>query len=225
MRRAPAILSILLLLAVSLAAKDPLNDCSVPSAEDLVGNFHRVDAEMYRGGRPAYRDDVYRKFAELGIRTIINLEGGTQAKREQEVVERVNQQLAREGKPPLQFVSFPIDAFAGTVLTAQSNQSMGTLFSEIAKAPKPIYLHCHLGKDRTGMVVALYRVWRGESDFTDAISEANYYHFSHWSFGLKRTLDRYREPQAIKKLGEPPATTVSGVCKPSLLKVAEKAAR
>ena len=226
MRRAGALLALVLTLATSLsAAKNPLAECTVPTAEKLVPAFHRVDADLYRGGRPAYHDDVYLKFAELGIRTVVNLEGGAEARREQEAIERVNTKLAEQGKPALTFVSFPINSFTGTVLGSPSNQGMGVLFREIANAPKPIYVHCEHGKDRTGMVVALYRLWRSESTFEDALSEADYYHFSYWNFGLKRTLDRYRQAPALKSLGEPPAGAVSGVCKPSLPKVAEKAAK
>ena len=226
MRRGPAVLALVLLLASSLfAAKNTLTECKVPNAEDLVPAFHRVDADMYRGGRPAYRDDVYLKFADLGIRTVVNLEGGDQARREQEVIERVNTKLAEQGKPALTFVSFPIDAFTGTVVTAPSNKNIDVLFHELAQAPKPVYVHCKHGKDRTGMVVALYRLWRGESNFDDAISEADYYHFSYFNFGLKRTLDRFRTAAAVATLGAPPATPVTGVCKPSLPKVAEKAAK
>jgi protein tyrosine/serine phosphatase len=226
MQRAAAVLALVLLLASSLsAAKKTLSECTVPSAEDLVPAFHRVDADLYRGGRPAYHDDVYLKFAELGIRTVVNLEGGDQARREQEVIERVNTKLAEQGKPALTFVSFPIDSFTGTVLSAPTNQNIGILFQKIAEAPKPIYVHCKHGKDRTGMVVALYRLWRSESTFDDALSEADYYHFSYWNFGLKRTLDRYRAAPALQALGAPPPTAVGGVCKPSLPKVAEKAAK
>ncbi len=226
MRRAPAVLALVVLFAASLfAAKNTLTECKVPTAEDLVPAFHRVDADVYRGGRPSYRDDVYLKFADLGIRTVVNLEGGTEAKREQEVIERVNTKLAEQGKPALTFVSFPIDSFTGTVLTAPTDKNIGVLFHEIAQAPKPIYVHCEHGKDRTGMVVALYRLWRGESTLEDAISEADYYRFSYWNFGLKRTLERYRAAPALQTLGTPPTTPVSGVCKPSLPKVAEKAAK
>ena len=226
MRRAPSTAALVLLLAASLfAAKNTLTECKVPNAEELVPAFHRVDADVYRGGRPSYRDEVYLKFADLGIRTVVNLEGGDQAKREQEVIERVNTKLAEQGQPALTFVSFPINSFTGTVVGSPTNANMGVLFHEIAQAPKPIYVHCEHGKDRTGMVVALYRLWRGESNFDDAISEADYYHFSYFNFGLKRTLERFRAAPALKTLGDPPATPVSGVCKPSLPKVAEKAAK
>lgn len=225
MRRASAVVALVLLICGSLPAKNPLTECTVPNAEDLVPNFHRVDAEMYRGGRPAYREDVYLKFAELGIRTVINLEGGSQARREQDVIERVNKKLAEQGKPSLSFISFPIDSFTGTVLSSPSTRGMDQLFTDIAKAPKPIYMHCKYGKDRTGMAVVLYRMWRGESDFEDAMAEANYYHFSYWNFGLKRTIEHFREQQAVKGLGEPPTTAAAGVCKPSLQKMVGKSAQ
>lgn len=203
------------LLACSLpTATLASEDCRVPATADLAVNFHRVDSDLYRGGRPEYREDVYRKLADLGIRTIINLEGGGQARRERAVIERVNEGLRAEQKPELEFVSFPIDSFRETMVAAPSNKSMAALFARIQAAPKPIYLHCKRGKDRTGMVVLLYRLWRGQETFEEAYREARYYHFSRWNLGLKRTLQRYREADAVKSLGKPPATASAGVCRP-----------
>jgi tyrosine-protein phosphatase SIW14 len=213
LRRATAVVLLLAFASASLLAQTAAGeDCSVPKANDLVVNFYRVDSDLYRGGRPAYRDDVYQKFAELGIRTVVNLEGGDQAKRERAVVERVNQKLAADNK--LEFISFPIDSFTETMIGAPSNKNMTALFSAMQNAPKPIYLHCKHGKDRTGMVVLLYRLWRGEESFQDAYDEARFYHFSFWNFGLKRTLERYRNAEAVQSLGTPPATASAGVCKP-----------
>jgi len=218
MPRVLALSLVMTLLAGSLPAADVPADCSVPNAADLVMNFHRVDAEMYRGGRPAYRDDVYYKFAELGIRTVMNLEGGDQAKREKAVIEHVNLRLMKENKEPLRFVSYPIEAFSETIVGSPSDKDMSALFAEIEKAPKPIYVHCKHGKDRTGMVVLLYRVWRGEASFDEAYNEARYYHFSEWNFGLKRTLGHYRASAALKALGTPPTSALAGVCQPERLK-------
>jgi tyrosine-protein phosphatase SIW14 len=223
MSRALALFLVLTLLAGSLPAADSPNDCSVPSAADLVVNFHRVDAELYRGGRPAYRDDVYLKFADLGIRTVMNLEGGDQAQREKAMIDRVNLRLMKDNKPPLRFVSYPIESFTETIVGAPSQKDMTALFAEIEKAPKPIYLHCQHGKDRTGMVVLLYRVWRGEESFDEAYNEARYYHFSMWNFGLKRTLEHYRAAGTLKSLGAPPNTAFAGVCQPERLKAAATA--
>lgn len=213
MRRFPALLSVLTLLASQLAAGPFPNDCSIAGSDELVVNFHRVDADLYRGGRPEYRDEIYLQLAALGIRTVVNLEGSEEAQKEQAAIERVNAQLVQAGKPPLTFVSFPIAAFTETVVAAPSSEEMTTLFAEIRKAPKPIYLHCGHGKDRTGMVVLLYRLWRDEASFDEAYREARYYRFSGWNFGLKRTLAHYRQPEAVRTLGEPPASAATGVCK------------
>lgn len=224
MSRALACSLVVMMLASSLPASDvAANECNIPNAADLAVNFHRVDSELYRGGRPAYREDVYMKFAAMGIRTVMNLEGGDQAKREKAVVERVNLKLLEQKKEPLRFVSYPINAYT-EFMDAPSAQEITALFGEIQQAPKPIYLHCKHGRDRTGMVVLLYRLWRGESSFEDAYAEARYYHFSKWNFGLKRALERYRAAEALKSLGQPPATTSLGVCRPEKLAAAAAAA-
>ena len=223
MPRALALFLVVTFLAGSVPAAELPADCSVPNAADLVVNFHRVDAEMYRGGRPAYREDVYMRFAALGVRTVMNLEGGDQAQREKAIIERVNLRLMKENKPPLRFVSYPIEAFTKTIVGSPSEKDMSALFAEIEKAPKPIYVHCKHGKDRTGMVVLLYRVWRGEASFDEAYNEARYYHFSEWNFGLKHMLEHYRAAAALKSLGTPPVTALAGVCHPERLKAAAAA--
>ena len=214
---------VLLFTATLFSADSPLTSCAVPGAQDLVVNFHRVDSDLYRGGRPAYKEDVYLQFADLGIRTIINLEGGDEAKQEQKVIERVNKKLEKAGASPLLFISFPIDSFTDTVLRAPEDADIAKLFREIQSAPKPIYIHCQHGKDRTGMAVMLYRIWRGEETYSEAFNEAKYYRFSYWNFGLRRTLDRYRTPEALRSLGDPPATKADGVCKPGFLEQPLKA--
>ncbi len=222
MRRAVAICIVcLFFVATGSAEESILTTCAVPGAEKLVVNFHRVDSDVYRGGRPSYKEDTYLQFALLGIRSIVNLEGGDEAKQEQKVIEKTNEKLAKAGAPTLTFISFPIDSFTGTVLSSPANAGMTKLFREIQAAPKPVYIHCQHGKDRTGLVVMLYRMWRGEETYTEAFNEAKYYRFSYWNFGLKRTLDRYRTSEALKTLGDPPAVKPEGVCKPGFLEQRE----
>jgi len=59
------------------------HDCDPTRIRDNdIPNFHRVDRDLYRGARPAYRKDVYLKLVDLGIKTIINLETGDASKEE-----------------------------------------------------------------------------------------------------------------------------------------------
>ena len=71
-----------------------VHDCNPTRITDNdIRNFHQVDKDLYRGARPPYQSDVYKKLVELGIRTIVNLETGEASKKEA-VVDRINQGLS-----------------------------------------------------------------------------------------------------------------------------------
>ncbi len=166
--------------------------------DEDVCNFHQVDRDVYRGGRP--RPSAYPKLVELGIHTIINLEETKYAERERAIVEDLSKKLAPD--LGIDFVSSPINELQ-TARTGVSDPQLKDLFQKIHDARKPIFIHCYHGKDRTGAIVALYRVWRGENSFQNAYDEALHYRFSQYDFGLKRTLHRYENPQKLHTLPAP----------------------
>jgi protein tyrosine phosphatase (PTP) superfamily phosphohydrolase (DUF442 family) len=49
----------------------------------------------------------------------------------------------------------------------------------IAENPKPVFIHCHQGKDRTGLAVAAYRLSQGMSA-EDAIRELRRFRVNFW---------------------------------------------
>jgi protein tyrosine phosphatase (PTP) superfamily phosphohydrolase (DUF442 family) len=193
-------------------------DCneSPISADSEIPNFHRVDADLYRGARPdkGTSTKAYRDLADLGVRTIINLEGEKAARSEQA---RVNAALATE-EAQIQVIPFHISSPWHTFFFSTSHQRMHDLFTIIQDAPKPVFIHCKYGKDRTGAVITLYRLKRNElDDFARAYAEAHHYKFSWFNFGLKRTLNRYKHhPDMLNDLPDPvlPALPVGRVCRP-----------
>jgi protein tyrosine/serine phosphatase len=56
----------------------------------------------------------------------------------------------------------------------------------IETLPAPVFVHCQHGCDRTGTVIACYRIkhdqWTGQS----ALQEAEYYGISKFSLGMKK---------------------------------------
>src|SRR2546425_1921573 len=73
--------------------------------DDDICNFHQVDRNAYRGGRP--RPSAYAKLAVLGIRTIVNLEESKHANQERAAIEDLNRKLRPERR--IYFISFPIN--------------------------------------------------------------------------------------------------------------------
>jgi hypothetical protein len=55
---------------------------------------------------------------------------------------------------------------------------------------QPIYVHCRLGKDRTGMIVALYRVLYQKWDACDAWKAWKSLGYKPWNSGLRRYYEK-----------------------------------
>lgn len=191
-------------LALPLAAQDT---CTVnfphdanPTAitDDYVCNFHQVDSQVYRGGRP--RPSAYPKLEQLGVRTIINLEETENADEERDAVARFN--ATRKPENRIDFISFPITQ-AEINKSGVSGRQVHHLFQLIQDAPKPVFIHCYYGRDRTGAVIALYRMSLGGLPYQKAYEEAVHYKFSPEDYGLMRTLERYKNAKKLNSLIEP----------------------
>jgi len=194
------------------------HDCNPTGITDKdIPNFRKVDQDLYRGARPTYRKDVYLKLAELGIRTIVNLET-KEALKEEALVKQANQELSARHLPEIKFIHFPISPVLQDKLTGVPDggeYGIHHLFEELQTAPKPIFLHCEHGKDRTGAIVVIYRMRRHELTFEQAYKEALHYRFNRSSDrGLLTTMRRYRDPQILASLPdpEPSGATGMGVC-------------
>lgn len=196
----------------SVASQKPID------ANSEINNFHRVDNDLYRGARPVLASNAYQNLTALGIKTIINLEGGKAADRESAEIAAAN---GLPGALQIQFKSFPITAFTHTVLFAlpkTGDHSAIALFQMIHDSQKPVFIHCTHGKDRTGAAVMLYRMSRGEETSVEALQEARHYKFSWWNFGLKRTVNRYRDPNRLSSLPNPATGAPENACRPLLQK-------
>jgi protein tyrosine phosphatase (PTP) superfamily phosphohydrolase (DUF442 family) len=164
-------------------------------------NFHKVDAAVFRGPRPKAEDESYLKLAALGVRTVINLEEPAEAAREKAIIDRVNHTLVGRRQPALAFISFPISPFYEVQIAGISESQMRDLFQRIKDAPKPVFIHCRKGKDRTGAVVAVYRMRQNQLNYDDGYREAVYYRFNaRFNAGLKKTIRRYRDPEKLAML-------------------------
>jgi tyrosine-protein phosphatase SIW14 len=120
-------------------------------------NFHRIDQRLFRGGQPATGGMAALKTA--GVRTVLNLRYEERQSREE--------QAAAEAEG-LRYFSIPMYG-----LLKPTQAQMKRVF-EILDAPEnqPVFVHCERGSDRTGVVVACYRVARNGWTPLEAIREA-----------------------------------------------------
>src|SRR5579871_387947 len=114
-----------------------------PQAEG-VPNFHQVDQHVYRGAQPL--DAGWASLAKLGVKTVIDLreQGEHPWQAEQKAVEAAGMRYV---SVPLRGMEAPPDHEITEVLTMLESSSDG-----------PVFVHCRRGKDRTGTVIACYRI-------------------------------------------------------------------
>jgi len=98
----------------------------------------------------------------MGVKTIVDLRG-------EGVAEAVEKKLARDHG--LNFISMPLDGHH-----APSNDEISKLLKLLDDDTKwPIFVHCRRGADRTGTVIACYRIAHDKWDNQKALEEAMSY--------------------------------------------------
>ena len=105
-------------------------------------NFHEVAPGVYRSNQPTHRR--FRKYAEMGIRTVLNLRGEDRYSYylfEKEACDRLGLTL--------------IDAKLMARQAARRERIVAVI-DAIRAAERPMVFHCKSGADRTGFVGALY---------------------------------------------------------------------
>ena len=99
-------------------------------------NLHRVDDRLYRGAQPD--EEGLRELEAMGIRTVVNLR---QSRRDE------------LGDLELGYEAIPMNAFS-------LEEKDVIRFLQVATDPErqPVFVYCQHGADRTGTVVAIYRI-------------------------------------------------------------------
>jgi protein tyrosine/serine phosphatase len=123
-------------------------------------NFHQVNEHIYRGAQPAVWG--YKTLASMGIKTIIDLRG-------EGIAEGIEKKLAKD--QGISVISFPLDGHR-----APSADQIAKLLKLLDDESKwPLLIHCRRGADRTGTVVACYRITHDKWDNQKALDEAMSY--------------------------------------------------
>lgn len=125
-----------------------------------VPNLHKITDSIYRGGRANAEGLEY--LASLGTKTIVNFEFDEAA------IKFERAELKKYGikfiSRPMQYKTPPTDAEVDEILALMND-------------PKnyPIYIHCRHGKDRTGIISAIYNVevlgWTPDRAYKDMLDK------------------------------------------------------
>lgn len=131
---------------------------------DGVANFGRLTPHFYRGAQP--RVDAYPSLLRYGIDTVVRLSTG------EEFIEGERGHVEGLG---MRFVSLPWRA-ADTPTTGQVAAFLDLFREEPART---IFVHCREGVDRTGVMVAIYRIAVDHFTTEQAIAEMKAFHYRY----------------------------------------------
>jgi tyrosine-protein phosphatase SIW14 len=151
-----------------------------PLAEHIplrgVNNFGRVTGHLYRGAQPS--SEGFTELKRLGVGIVVNLrdDHGEQEK-EKRTVEALG----------LRYVPIPWNA------RHEPTDAQVAEFLDLVRAnPQTrIFVHCHLGADRTGVMIAAYRIAEQAWTPPQAIAEMKAFHLHFWLPHLNRYIERF----------------------------------
>ena len=157
-----------------------------PAAGQSLPDFAKVSAVLYRSGQPTQQGVA--QLPGLGVKTILKLNADDPAETDWAAaagVTLVPQLMDNYGGP-----SFDQVDSALAVINDPAHQ--------------PVLVHCHLGHDRTGIVVAAYQVVVAGMGIDQAVAEAKSFGYSAPSFpDLKAWLPAYVAHRAAKPVAAP----------------------
>ncbi len=166
----------ILFLVLALGAAAPAADLSG------VGNFHQINDRLYRGAQPT--PEGFRQIAGMGVKTVIDLrESGSRAEAEKRLVEGDGMRYINI---PFSGLSAPSDRQVSEVLAILNNPASG-----------PVFVHCRRGADRTGTVVACYRVFYGHWKNRAALAEAKQDGMAWFEKAMRHYVLRYHPPVSL----------------------------
>ena len=183
----PAAASLALLLAACVNPPDPDADKPYPDLASPieiagVGNFAKVTEGVWRGEQPTAEGMATLK--SMGVKTIVSLCA----------LHSDRNMLRGLG---LGYAHFPCTALAG-------DDEVVASFLKIATDPamRPVFVHCQHGSDRTGVVIAAYRVTVQGWAMAKARRELPRFNFHKIFVPLERYLDEFDEDRIRVKMQE-----------------------
>ncbi len=172
--KAAAVRPLLILLAVMWMTSPVFADRGLP-AQHGIDNFGKVSAELYRGAQPDAQG--IQNLKQLGVKTIINLRMPDDIWKPEATHAQANGILYTN--VPLRGLGRPTDA------------QISRLMALIKTCPGPVFVHCEFGCDRTGTVVACYRIQYDKWPRQAALDEAERYGLSHLEKGMRKFIKEF----------------------------------
>lgn len=120
---------------------------SVPAKKISIPGIHnagKINDRLYRGSQPSLNE--LSELKKLGINTVVDLRA--------EFPQTADEERKRVEALGMHFKRIPIGGF-GT----PSNSDLVHFFQVVRDSPRQtVFVHCQFGKDRTGVMIAAYRI-------------------------------------------------------------------
>ena len=150
---------------------------------DLPGivNGHRVNGHLYRGGDVSLAG--VGTLHAWGIVRVISLENAKQDSPAAIIMEHA--QVEDAG---MKWTNVPMDSQG--ILSYDDGKKVPGILAMIEETVGPVLVHCHRGADRSGVVVACYRITKGWSA-DQALAEMRHYGASFIHFGMRSFVKKF----------------------------------
>ena len=168
MRIAAALLSVGLLLGCATRGI---------SATNGIPNFGKVSDSLYRGAQPDHA--AMQRLKAMGVKSVINL-------RMTNDLWNLEQAEATAGS--MSYTNIPLDA-----LSAPTDAQVASVLAAISLMPKPVFVHCRYGCDRTGTIIACYRIQQDHWSNARALKEAEDYGISPLEVGMRNFIKHFKK--------------------------------
>jgi len=174
-----------LVLTVGLAAC-----CSAASNPTLhIRSFDEVNDHLYRGGVPS--PTGLQELAAMHVSTVIDLrEPGEGTSVEERTVKALG----------MKYINIPMRPFS-----APTQEQIDRVLSLLEDGDSErIFVHCRRGKDRTGTVIACYRIEHDRWDNRGALAEARKHGLSFEELGMRSFILEFTRsgPSALAKAAQ-----------------------
>jgi tyrosine-protein phosphatase SIW14 len=174
-------LSVLSLAGLAIVLFCFAGERGVPAQNGIL-NFGQVNDHLYRGAEP---DTVaVQNLARLGVKTIVDLRTGKEVRAPE---------AAEAAAAGILYTNIPLKGL-GRPTDAQITKALAV----IETSSGPVFVHCEHGCDRTGTVIACYRIRHDQLSGEAAQTEADHYGMSGLERGMRSFIADFAKA-AVKK--------------------------
>jgi protein tyrosine phosphatase (PTP) superfamily phosphohydrolase (DUF442 family) len=166
-----------LLCLLSLGVSWRVEARGLPAQEGIL-NFGKVSEHVYRGAQPDAA--AIKNLKKLGVGLIVNLRMPGEAWQQEAAEAQVNGIL---------YTNFPMSGAA-----RPKEEQVRQILALFDNFSGPVFVHCLHGCDRTGTIVACYRIQHDHWTSELAMREAKKYGISRLEFLMKRFVFAFGRP-------------------------------